>query len=130
MPTSSPIRIDEDVFASAKQAGEILSRSAAQQVNHWARIGREIESAPGLRVADITKVLTGEQPYSSLPGREQAVVRAAWADNIAALRAGLNFEDEFTAAGTDWVEALPDGSVVHRSATGQKPSSLRRRSPR
>lgn len=130
MPTSSPIRIDQDVFESAKQAGEILSRSAAQQVNHWARIGREIESAPGLRVADITKVLAGEQPYSSLPGREQAVVRAAWQDNIAALRAGLNFEDEFTAAGSEWVEARPDGTVVRRSATTKRPSTGRRRSPR
>ncbi len=73
-------------------------------------------------------MLAGEQPYSSLPGREQAVVRAAWEDNIAALRTGLNFEDVFTAAGTDWVEAQPDGTVVRRSATG--PSTVRRRSPR
>lgn len=130
MPTSSPLRSDEDVFESAKQAGKILSRSAAQQVNHWARIGREIESAQGLRVADITNVLAGDQPYSSLPGREQAVVRAAWEDNIAALRAGLNLEDEFTAAGTLWDEALPDGRIVRRSATTQKPNPVRRRSPR
>ncbi len=32
MATRSPTRIDEDLFAAAKSAGEILGHSAAQQI--------------------------------------------------------------------------------------------------
>ena len=37
MATTSPTRIDDDLFASAKAVGEVMSRSASQQVSHWAR---------------------------------------------------------------------------------------------
>lgn len=36
----------------------MLSRSAAQQVEHWARIGRQIE-ALGLTVIDVAELLAG-----------------------------------------------------------------------
>ena len=37
--------MDAGVFAAAKSAGAFAGRSAAQQIRHWARIGREIERA-------------------------------------------------------------------------------------
>jgi hypothetical protein len=43
----------------AARAGEALTRSTAQQVEHWARIGQAVESA-GLSVADLVGLLTGE----------------------------------------------------------------------
>lgn len=36
-----PTRVDGDLFDAAKSVGAIASRSAAQQISHWARIGRE-----------------------------------------------------------------------------------------
>ncbi len=42
--SSMPTRIDGDLFEAAKRAGRVNSRSAAQQLDHWARIGRELEA--------------------------------------------------------------------------------------
>jgi len=45
MATTSPTRVDDDLYASAKLVGEVMSRSAAQQLARWARIGRELEAS-------------------------------------------------------------------------------------
>jgi hypothetical protein len=115
---SAPTRIDEDLFAAAKSAGEVLSRSAAQQINHWARIGRELEASPAVSARDIAAVLSGRAPYDDLPTREQAIVRAEWAERMAALRADLDLEEELTAAGDTWVEADAQGQTVERGGRG------------
>lgn len=37
MTTTTPTRIDDDLYAAAKAAGKTMSRSAAQQIAHWTR---------------------------------------------------------------------------------------------
>ena len=37
------VRVDADLFEAAKSAGAVAGRSAAAQIRHWARIGREFE---------------------------------------------------------------------------------------
>lgn len=113
---SAPTRIDEDLFAAAKSAGEVLSRSAAQQINHWARIGRELEASRAVSARDVADVLAGRASYDDLGTREQAVVRAEWDERMTTLRADLDLEDEFTAAGDTWVEADEQGRTVVRGA--------------
>ena len=49
MNMSRSLRVSEALFESATAAGVVLSRSAAQQVEHWARLGRALEAA-GLTV--------------------------------------------------------------------------------
>ena len=39
------VRVDADLFEAAKSAGADADRSAAAQIRHWARIGREFENA-------------------------------------------------------------------------------------
>ena len=116
MATTSPARIDDDLFASAKLAGEVQSRSAAQQVAHWARIGREIEASASISHRDIAAVLSGSRPYDGLSAEEQAVVRAEWAERMDARRQGLDLCAEFTAQGRRWVELDDAGKVVERGA--------------
>src|SRR5680860_1800596 len=41
MSTTMPMRVDGDLFEAAKSVGAVASRSAAQQISHWARIGSE-----------------------------------------------------------------------------------------
>ncbi len=63
----------------------------------------------------IAQVLAGDGSYDVLGEREQAVVRASWAERMRALREGLNYEAEFTASGQSYSEADADGNVVvHR----------------
>jgi hypothetical protein len=126
MAGTAPTRIDEDVATAAKAAGELLSRSAAQQVNHWARIGRELEASKSVSQREVAQVLGGRSSYDALNVREQAVVRAEWNERMTALREGLDLAAEFSAAGQDWVEADKDGKVVERSPQ----PAARKRAPR
>lgn len=113
-----PTRIDPDVFDAAQVVGPMMSRSASQQVNHWARIGRELELSHELRHRDIGAVLAGQRCYDTLPAREQAVVRAEWDERITATRAELDLVAEFTAAGRSWTEVDENGDLVVKNASG------------
>ncbi len=112
MGTSLPTRIDGDLFASAKASGDVMSRSAAQQINHWARIGRELEASQSVSHRDVARVLAGEQSYDGLGAREQALVRAQWHERMSDLRSGLDLQAEFEAAGQRWAEADERGHTV------------------
>ncbi len=111
MATTSPARIDDDLYASAKLAGEVQSRSASQQVAHWARIGREIEASATISHKDIAEVLAGSRSYDVLTAKEQAVVRAEWSVRMDALREALNLARQFAAAGRTWVGLDDDGVI-------------------
>jgi hypothetical protein len=116
MATTSPARIDDDLYASAKLAGEVQSRSASQQVVHWARIGREVEASASISPKEIATVLAGSRSYDALNAKEQAVVRAEWSIRMDTLRDALNLAEQFGAAGRTWVELDDDGNVVERGA--------------
>lgn len=116
---SAPTRIDEDVTSAAKVAAELFSRSTAQQVNHWARIGRELEASTSISQRDIAEVLAGQASYDDLSAREQAVVRAEWGERMTSLREGLDLASELAAAGESWTEADADGTPVKRSAAAR-----------
>jgi hypothetical protein len=121
MATTSPARIDDDLYASAKLAGGVQSRSASQQVVHWARIGREIEASASTSYKDIGEVLAGSRSYDLLSTKEQAVVRAEWSTRMDTLREALNLAEEFSAGGRKWVELDDDGTVVERvKASGRR----------
>jgi hypothetical protein len=109
-----PTRIDGQLFDAARAAGDLHSRSAAQQLDHWARIGRELEASPAVTHDSIARVLAGKASYDELPDRAQAVVRAEWDELITATIAGLNFEDRLQKSGRPWAEADSDGNTVIR----------------
>jgi hypothetical protein len=121
MATTSPARIDDELYASAKLAGSVQSRSASQQVAHWARIGREIEASSAISHKEIAEVLAGSRPYDSLNAREQAVIRAEWVERMRAVRESLDLADEFAGAGRTWVELAADGSIVERGPADRRP---------
>ncbi len=59
--SSNSIRISADLFELAQSQGKVLSRSAAQQLEYWARLGAMVE-ANGLAVPEIVALLQGEHP--------------------------------------------------------------------
>lgn len=109
-----PTRIDRDLFEAARSAGEVHSRSAAQQLDHWARLGRELEASPAVTHDAIERTLAGEVPYDALTGPEQALARVAWDDQVTDRIAALDFEERLQKAGSPWAEADSDGNVVVR----------------
>lgn len=118
MATTSPTRIDDELYASAKIVGRLMSRSAAQQIAHWARIGREIEAADGVSLRAVVAVLAARRDYDELTAEEQAVVRAEWAERMDVRRAGLDFAQDFGDDGRSYVELDDSGQVVRHDPPG------------
>ncbi len=112
MSKTTPTRVDQDLFASAQLVGQLVERSAAQQLTHWARIGREIEAAGDVSQRDIAEVLAKRRSYDDLTTEEQSVVRAEWAERIAERTVGLDLADRFAEEGRFFVELGADGEVV------------------
>lgn len=123
MASTSPTRIENDLYASAKLAGDAQSRSAAQQIAHWARIGREIQASGQVSHREIAEVLAGGRSYDRLEAKEQAVVRAQWAERMAVYRERVDLPARFAATGRTWVELDDDGQVVDRAAPAVRPST-------
>jgi len=111
-----PARVDQGLFEAAKAAGALYSRSAAQQLAHWARLGREMEASPSITQDAIARVLAGQALYDELPDPAQAVVRVEWDDRVAATLAELDFTERLHAAGKPWAEADEGGNLVMREA--------------
>jgi hypothetical protein len=116
MSSTMPMRVDGELFDAAKSVGAVASRSAAQQISHWARIGRELEASPGTSPRDVQRVLAGEAgyEYDGLGERDQAVVRAGWDEELEKRRATLNLATEFKKTGRSWSEANAEGELVTR----------------
>ena len=127
MKTSTPIRIDAELYAAAAGVASLMSRSTAQQVVHWARIGRELEAGPDVSIDDVANVLRGAKDYDALDAEQQAIVRACWSERMAALAGALRLDRKLEAEGRPYVELDDDGKVArhdprpgrsHRRAKG------------
>lgn len=64
--TSNSIRVQAELFELARTTGALMSRSTAQQIEHWARMGAALESCG----------LTVEQAASLLKTQSAADVRS------------------------------------------------------
>lgn len=109
------IRIDRDLVDAAKAAGARASRSAAQQLDHWARIGRQLDQAPTATRGAIDAVLDGRMPYDDAPATTQAVVRTEWRADIDEAIATLDLRPALRATGAPWPEADADGALTMRT---------------
>src|SRR5687768_4326330 len=127
MPSTMPLRVGDDLLASAKLAAEASGRSAAQQIGYWAKLGRELERSGTVSVREVAEVLAGARSYDDLDPKAQAAVRAEWSARIETRRAALNLVERFTAEGRSWVEAGPDGNTVRRPTAGEAARPQRHR---
>ncbi|MCC2659044.1 MAG: hypothetical protein K0Q76_4152 [Panacagrimonas sp.] len=107
-----PVRLDAEITEAARIAASRMSRSVAQQVSHWARIGRELERAGDVSAEDIRRVLVGQAGYDALAPKEQAMVRAVWSGRIDQLRAELRLDSLYAERGYQYAELDERGEVV------------------
>jgi len=98
-----------------------MDRSAALQVSHWARIGREMERSREIPHTEIAAVLKGETHYDHLDDPcAQAIVRTVWAEEMKLWRESLDLETEFVAQGLPFAELDESGDVVIREPVGSR----------
>lgn len=109
-----PVRLDAEITEAARVAASRMSRSVAQQVSHWARIGRELERARDVSPDDIRRVLEGQGEYDALPAKEQAIVRAVWSGRVDQLRTSLRLDRVYAESGYRYAEIDERGEVVTR----------------
>ena len=74
--SSNSIRVGASLFEEARQRGELMSRSAAQQIEHWARLGAALE-ATGATVEDLAGLL---HRHRDVPGggSSRSTEQALW----------------------------------------------------
>lgn len=118
MASTIPTRVTTELFDTAKVVGDMTSRSAAQQIEHWARIGREIELASTLAQRDMVTVLSGSMEYDDLGTEEQAVVRARWASLMRQRRESLDLVSDFGLRGETYVDVDDQGRIVRHAPDG------------
>jgi hypothetical protein len=72
MPKS--IRVSDQLYEIAESSSQAMHRSLAQQLEHWATLGRAVEAA-GVTTAQIEQVLAGD-----LRARERLMLKLGLAD--------------------------------------------------
>lgn len=92
MSASNSIRVGSQIFEMARAQGELMSRSAAQQIEYWARLGAALEMS-GLSVADVTEMLRGSEAVQAEVAAEAeadlwAYKRAQQARDVEAIESG------------------------------------------
>lgn len=119
----APVRLEAEITEAARGEATRMSRSVAQQVSHWARIGRELERSREVSADDIRRVLDGHADYDTLSAKEQAVVRAVWSGRIESLRTGLRLDKIFRDSGHRYAELDENGEIVVREPPMKKPAA-------
>lgn len=114
-PAGQPTRIASDVYAAAQQVAVRESRSAAEQVNHWARIGQSLAMHQAASRRRIDAVLAGTLPMSVLRPDEREVVNA---ELDAAITSRAQSTPLGKAAGGTTVALDDDGRLVEYRPDG------------
>jgi hypothetical protein len=60
--TSMPLRIDGTLIKEARASGEIFHRSIAQQLEHWATLGKALEAV--LTLSSVEKLKKAKEPVN------------------------------------------------------------------
>lgn len=120
--STPPTRLPDDLYEAAKSAAAVGGRSVAQQVAHWARVGRQLEASPHVSWSDIERVRAGDASYDTLGEREQALMRTEWDARIARA-SGTDLTGELESTGLPWVEGDDEGRLTATRPNGVPPAA-------
>lgn len=75
------VKLKAEFVEDARREAELLNRSLGGQIEHWARLGRALESAPGISVDRVRDTLQGRLKLENLSLEEHDAVMDIWLDN-------------------------------------------------
>lgn len=118
MANDRTIRIDAELFEAAADEGRREHRSARQQLEHWARLGREVSALGTAARRRIDEAVRGEAPLSQLAPDERLVANVAldlaiWERAATTPFGRAHLEDGMTAVALD-----DDGVLAERHPGG------------
>ena len=112
MATTHPTRVAADIAESAARVGRLESRSAAQQIDHWARLGRNISMHQTAARRRVEAALAGELPLAELTVEERLVVHAELDVAVAEAAQTTSFGEVLAGEGITTVALDDDGTLV------------------
>ncbi|MBY4209908.1 hypothetical protein HQO42_03090 [Rhodococcus fascians] len=111
-------RFSSDLVDDAAAEGERENRSARQQLEHWARVGREVSSQRAVARRRVESALLGRTPLAELTPEEGVVFNAEVAAAIEESMATGHHLEERTAQGRVSVFLDEHGRVVKHLPDG------------
>ena len=124
-------RVAADLLDSAAVEGARQSRSAKQQLDHWARVGRAVSSQQTAARRRVESALAGDLELRELSVEEGVVFNAEIAAAIQEKLAESNYGKLLANRGITAVALNEDGEIVeHRPDGTSVAPTAKRRPPR
>lgn len=111
-------RFAADLVDSAAAEGARQSRSAKQQLDHWARVGRAVSSQHTASRRRVEAALAGRLDVSELSVEEGVVFNAEVSAAIEESLARTHYGDALAARGITTVALNEDGDIVEHRPDG------------
>lgn len=111
-------RFAADLLDSAAAEGARQSRSAKQQLDHWARVGRAVSSGHTAARRKVEAALTGELELVELSEEEGVVFNAEISAAIQESLADADYEQLLAGRGITTVALNEDGEMVEHRPDG------------
>jgi len=122
-------RVAADLVDSAAAEGARQSRSAKQQLDHWARVGRAVSSQHTAARRRVEAALAGELELRELSVEEGVVFNAEIAAAIQEELADANYGEVLASRGVATVALNETGDIVEHRPDGSSVVLTRRRRP-
>ena len=127
--TDRVTRFAADLLDSAAAEGARQSRSAKQQLDHWARVGREVSSRHTAARMRVEEALAGDLELRELSVEEGVVFNAEVAAAIQENLAESNYGDALAKRGITTVALSESGEIVEHRPDGSSVVLTTRRRP-
>jgi ParD-like antitoxin of type II bacterial toxin-antitoxin system len=111
-------RIAADLMDSAAAEGARQSRSAKQQLDHWARVGRAVSSQQSAARRKVEAALAGDVPLRDLTVEEGVVFNAEVSAALEESLARADYGKTLAARGVTTVAINDDGEIMQYRPDG------------
>ena len=111
-------RVAADLMDSAAAEGARQSRSAKQQLDHWARVGRAVSASDSAARRRVEAALAGDIPLRDLDAEQGVVFNAEITAGIEESLARTDYGDVLAGRGITTVALNEDGDLVQYRPDG------------
>lgn len=115
--TTRTTRLPIDLIDTAEAEGQEQHRSAAKQIEHWARFGMFFDRQSSAH-GRIRRAIAGELPLGDLDDDERVVAHATINAAISTAANEASFADRLAARGVTTVVMDDEGRMVRRHPDG------------
>jgi hypothetical protein len=115
-----PTRIADDLTAAAKVEGAKEGRSTAEQINHWARVGRAVSDHAVVSRRRVEAALAGVFDLDELNAPEAVVFDAEVEARLDERIAGVHLGERLAARGITTVELDDTGELIETRPDGTR----------